>query len=66
VFGPAAPIFNRSAHILGSVGIIGSADKLKPGRDERLAKQVIEAAGQITERISAMNLSTDRTPRAIG
>lgn len=66
VFGIFAPIFNRSGHILGSIGIAGSEEKLTRGEIDRLSPLVIKAADKITERISAMSLGMDRPPRAVG
>jgi DNA-binding IclR family transcriptional regulator len=66
VFGVCAPIFNRSEHIIGSVGIAGGASRFKRGEIEQFAKQVIAAAEEMTERVGNMNIGTDRPPRAVG
>ncbi|MDR6858783.1 IclR family transcriptional regulator C-terminal domain-containing protein [Variovorax guangxiensis] len=66
VFGLSAPVFNRSGHILGSLGITASAARIKRSDIEGFAKQVVDAAATLTERVSNMNIGTDRPPRAVG
>jgi DNA-binding IclR family transcriptional regulator len=66
VFGLAAPIFNRSGHILGSLGIAASAARFKRSEIDGVAKHVVAAAAQVTERIGNINIGTDRPPRAVG
>jgi DNA-binding IclR family transcriptional regulator len=66
VFGISAPIFNRSRHILGSIGVAGAEEKLSRGETDRIAPLVMKAAEKVTERISAMSIGMDRPPRAVG
>jgi len=66
VVGVSAPIFNRSRHILGSIGIAGAEDRL--GRDEVAdgASKVLAAAEEITRMVGALGTVLDRPPRAVG
>lgn len=66
VIGISAPIFNRSRHILGSIGITGAEANFNRADLDRLAQLAVKAANQITERINAMSLGMDRPPRAVG
>jgi DNA-binding IclR family transcriptional regulator len=66
VFGLSAPVFNRSQQILGSLGITASASRIKRNDIDGFAQKVIQAAAVLTERVSNMNVGTDRPPRAVG
>ncbi|WP_198084583.1 IclR family transcriptional regulator [Variovorax sp. E3] len=66
VFGLSAPIFNRSGHILGSLGITGSPSRIKRSEIQSFSNIVVEAAAAVTERVGNTNVGTDRPPRAVG
>ena len=66
VIGISAPIFNRTGHILGSIGITADEGNFNRGQLDRIAAFVTKAAKQVTERISVISSGTDRPPRAVG
>jgi DNA-binding IclR family transcriptional regulator len=66
IFGLSAPIFNSAGFILGSLGITNLATKVTRDDIPRLAKLVVAAAAQVTDRIGVMNIGTDRPPRGVG
>jgi DNA-binding IclR family transcriptional regulator len=66
VVGISAPIFNRTGHILGSIGITCDEENFNRRGLDRIAAFVIKAAKQVTERISVIRGGTDRPPRAVG
>jgi DNA-binding IclR family transcriptional regulator len=66
VIGISAPIFNRTSHILGSIGITANEENFNRRELDRIAAFVSKAARQVTERISVISSGTDRPPRAVG
>jgi len=66
VLGIAAPIFNRSGQILGSIGIAGSESHFNRSEVARATELVKEAAKKVNERIAVSNVGTDLAARAIG
>jgi len=66
VLGLSAPVFNRSGHILGSLGIAGAETRFRKIDMQVLAASVIAVANAITARISAMDSELDFPPRAVG
>ena len=65
VLGVAAPIFNRSKQILGSIGVAGLASKFDRADIERVATLVKMSAAQVSERIGLISTGTDRPARAV-
>ncbi|MGA9865572.1 MAG: IclR family transcriptional regulator [Acetobacteraceae bacterium] len=66
VVGVSAPLFNRSRHILGSVGIAGAKDRLGRVAVADAAGRVRAAAEEITRIVSGLGTVLDRPPRAVG
>jgi len=66
VIGISAPIFNRTRHILGSIGITANEENFNRRELDRIAAFVSKAARQVTEQISVISSGTDRPPRAVG
>lgn len=66
VVGLSAPIFNRSKHILGSLGIVAQETDFDRTRIDHYAVLVIGAANEITAAISRSDIRLDRPPRAVG
>ena len=63
VVGVSAPIFNRSHHILGSVGIAGAEERLGPTEREDAALKVVAAASDITGALAELGTALDRPSR---
>lgn len=66
LLGLSAPVFNSAGHILGSLGISGSAAAFRDVDMDALAATVRAAASEVTQRIDAMDSALDLAPRAIG
>lgn len=66
VVGLSAPIFNRSRHILGSLGIVAQESDFERERMDEIAEVVIAAANEITTAIGNSDIRLDRPPRAVG
>jgi DNA-binding IclR family transcriptional regulator len=66
VIGIAAPIFNKSGQILGSIGVAGADSKFNRDDVERVVAIVKDSARQVTERIGIIAVGTDRPARAVG
>jgi DNA-binding IclR family transcriptional regulator len=66
VMGIAAPIFNHSGQILGSLGVAGSDARLDRQDLQRIRTAVMEGAREVTGRIGVLGLGTDRPARAVG
>jgi DNA-binding IclR family transcriptional regulator len=66
VLGLSAPVFNRSGHILGSLGIAGVNTRFRKVDMDALAAVVVAAANKVSARISLMDSELDFPPRAIG
>lgn len=65
VLGIAAPVFNRSGHILGSIGVAGAESQFNRTEIERVTELVQAAAKKVNERIAVTNVGTDLAARAI-
>ena len=66
VLGVAAPVFNRSGHILGSIGIAAAESRFNVSEIDRVTALVKAAAEKVNERIAATNFGNDLAARAIG
>ena len=66
IVGIAAPLFNREAQVLGSMGIAMSARSVRRDDYPALADAVMRAAHEATRRIAALNHGVDRPARAVG
>jgi DNA-binding IclR family transcriptional regulator len=66
VIGIAAPIFNKSGQILGSIGVAGSESRFNRDDVERIVAIVKDAAKQVTDRVGVIAVGTDRPARAVG
>lgn len=66
ITGIAAPLFNRTGKVLGSLGIAMSASTADPARFPALAKTVIKAAQESTDRICSGRHGVDLPARAVG
>jgi DNA-binding IclR family transcriptional regulator len=66
ILGIAAPVFNRAGKVLGSLGIAMSAKRVRSSQYAALADQVMEAAGEATERICKRENVVDLPARAVG
>jgi DNA-binding IclR family transcriptional regulator len=66
VIGIAAPIFNNSGQILGSIGVAGSEARFNRDDVERIVTIVKFAANQVSDRIGIVGLGSDRPARSVG
>ena len=66
VQGLSAPVFNRTGHVLGSVGIAGLESLFRDADIDELAAIVVAAAEKLSSRLNAMDSILDFPPRAIG
>ena len=66
VVGISAPVFNRAGHVLGSLGIAFPGAKADRSKFMSLAKAVMNAADEATERIGSGNRGVDLPARAVG
>jgi len=66
IVGIAAPLFNASGQVLGSMGLVFHHTKVAPAEYPKLAKAVIKAAQEATERISSGAHGVDLPARAVG
>jgi DNA-binding IclR family transcriptional regulator len=66
IVGIAAPLFNREEQVLGSIGIAMAATAVPSERHPELARAVVEAAAEATQRIATFGHGVDRPARAIG
>jgi len=66
IVGIAAPLFNRSGNVLGSLGIAMSASSAHRSEFPALAKAVMKAAREATERIGSGEHGVDLPARAVG
>jgi DNA-binding IclR family transcriptional regulator len=66
IVGIAAPLFNRTGSVLGSLGLAMSASIADSSRFPALAKAVMKAAEEATERIRSGKHGVDLPARALG
>ena len=66
VLGISAPIFNRTGHILGSLGIAGFEAHFSEAELARVTEFVRQAADKVNQRVATINIGTDLAARAIG
>jgi DNA-binding IclR family transcriptional regulator len=66
VQGVSAPVFNRTGHVLGSVGIAGLESRMREVDFTALVATVIGAARELSTRLAAMDSALDFPPRALG
>jgi DNA-binding IclR family transcriptional regulator len=66
ITGIAAPLFNRTGKVLGSLGIAMSVSTADPARFPALAKAVMKAAQESTDRICSGKHGVDLPARAVG
>lgn len=66
ITGIAAPLFNRTGQVLGSLGIAMPASAADPARLPALAKAVMRAAQETTGRICSGKHGVDLPARAVG
>jgi DNA-binding IclR family transcriptional regulator len=66
IVGIAAPLFNAAGHVLGSMGLVFHHEKMARAEFPKLAKSVMKAAQEATERISSGAQGVDLPARAVG
>lgn len=66
ITGIAAPLFNRAGKVLGSLGIAMTASKIDRSEFPALARQIVRAAREATERIRSDKHGVDLPARAVG
>jgi len=66
IVGIAAPLFNRAGSVLGSLGIAMSGSAANRSKFPALAKAVMKAAQEATERIGSGEHGVDLPARAVG
>ena len=66
IVGIAAPLFNVSGQVLGSLGLVFHHSKAARSEFPRLVKAVMKAAQEATESISSGAHGADRPARAVG
>jgi DNA-binding IclR family transcriptional regulator len=66
IVGIAAPLFNAAGHVLGSMGLVFHHEKMARAEFPKLAKAVMKAAQEATERISSGAQGVDLPARAVG
>ena len=66
IVGIAAPLFNRTGNVLGSLGIAMSASSANRREFPALAKAVMKAAHEATKRICSGEHGVDLPARAVG
>lgn len=62
----AAPLFNRAGDVLGSLAVAAAAEKVQPAKFRLLAKDVVAAAQEATDRIGSAQNLMDLPARAVG
>jgi DNA-binding IclR family transcriptional regulator len=66
IVGIAAPVFNRSTQVLGSVGVALPEDELLGRSAEALVEATVHAGREITRQVQSVETSLDRPARAVG
>ena len=62
----AAPLFNRAGDVLGSLAVAASAEKIDLAKFRLLAKDVLVAAREATDRIASAQNLMDLPARSMG
>lgn len=66
VIGTAAPIFNHSGQILGSIGVAGDDSKFDHKNLDAVKEAVREAGKNVTDRVAVIGAGLDRAARSVG